>query len=237
MSWMVDFLTVVIGCGVVRSKDDWTNMLNTHKSDCLRHHYCLHDRKVVASFLVDAGIAGDLVYDTPSNEAERQYAAMPERIYVIYKRVIVFDSRRGGAHGGYRVQRLHVYLWKLYRNVKTKHARRSEKERKRIKKLSTKFSRDDPRNPNNVKSHDFWPDREDESESGESGLSVVVGNDSSLTKSPGPSILKNKSSGADSISSESMSTTDALSAFIGESPVATDVDSSSDSAKSPAASK
>ena len=230
---------MVIGCGVARSKDDWTNMLNTQKSDCLRHHYCLHDRKVVASFLVDAGIAGDLVYDTPSNEAERQYAAMPERIYVIYKRLIVFDSRRGGAHGGYKVQRLHVYLWKLYRNVKAKDARRSAKERKRIKNISTKFSRDDPRNPKNVKSQDLWRDREreDESESGESGLSVVVDDDSSLTQSPGPSILKNKSSGADSISSESMSTTDAFSAFTGESPVATDVDSSSDSANSPAASK
>ena len=228
---------MVIGCGVARSKDDWTNMLNTQKSDCLRHHYCLHDRKVVASFLVDAGIAGDLVYDTPSNEAERQYAAMPERIYVIYKRLIVFDSRRGGAHGGYKVQRLYVYLWKLYRSVKAKDARRSAKERKWIKNVSTKFSRDDPRNPNNVKSQDLWPDREDESESGESGLSLVVGDDSSLTQSPGPSILKNKSSGADSISSESMSTTDAFSAFTGESPVATDVDSSSDSANSPAASK
>ena len=237
MSWMVDFLTVVIGCGVARSKDDWTNMLNTQRSDCLRHHYCLHDRKVVASFLVDAGIAGDLVYDTPSNDAERQYAAMPERIYVIYKRFIVYDSRRGGAHGGYKVQRLYVYLWKLYRNVKTKDARRSAKERKRIKDISTEFKHDDPRNPNNVKTQDPWPDREDESGSGVSGLSVVVGNDSSLNKSPGPSILKNKSSGADSISSESMSTTDAFSAFTGESSMATDADSSSDSANSPAASK
>ena len=230
MSWMVDFLTVVIGCGVVGSRGDWGHMLNTERTSCLRHHFCLHDRKTVASFLVDAGIAGDLVYDTPSNDAERQYAAMPERLYVIYKKIVVYDSGRGGDHGGYRVEELRGFLWKLYHKVQKEKARlRSREDRERMKRRTSppQFSSDDPRHPDNVKKlpltkKGLKQENKEGSGSGESGLSVNVSEDASaLLKSPGPGILKKQE-----ISSESMDVLDIVSAVAAENLPETNSDES-----------
>ncbi|XP_070199459.1 type I iodothyronine deiodinase-like isoform X2 [Littorina saxatilis] len=207
MSWMVDFLTVVVGCGIASSKSDWSQMLDIEPVSCIHHHYCMHDRKTVATFLVEAGVAGDLVYDTPSNDAMQKYATFPERIYVIYKNVITYVGERGGDHGGYKVEEVRRYLWQLYRRVRMERERDGPQRRKNASgettSTSTSLGSDDPRHPSNVKKFKFitptkgsgsgsCTDAEEEEEgsgSGESGLSYE---DTSvlLKVLPGPSILR-----------------------------------------------
>lgn len=75
----------------------------------------MNDRSTMAAFLMETGIEGDLAFDTASNEAERKYAAMPERIYIILSKVITYAGARGGHQlkSGYNVEEVQKHLLKL----------------------------------------------------------------------------------------------------------------------------
>ncbi|KAL8584568.1 hypothetical protein ACOMHN_016887 [Nucella lapillus] len=214
LSWMADFVTVVVGCGVENSKSYWERMLSKEPACCMNHHYCMHDRKTVASFLVNAGIAGDLLFDPPTNDSLLAYSPTPERLYVIYGTSVVYDSGRGGDHGGYRVDILWHCLWLLY----WKKVRPDQKMyASHYEPKTSPFVSKTLENKKHVSAHKSpakkRPQTAEESLSSSWESGILDGSHIDLTKTAGPSILmkpENNEHGSISMSMQEYRLNDAI---------------------------
>ena len=83
----VDFLTIYIA--EAHATDGWVFKGNKYE---IQTHRSFDERLFAAAMLKRAGVKGPLAVDPFSNDAEKSYAALPERLFLIEDGVITFAS-------------------------------------------------------------------------------------------------------------------------------------------------
>lgn len=99
---MADFVVVYIE--EAHPSDGWF----FHNNISIPQHRKLDDRIMAARKLEDIGTKCPIVVDQMSNDANKRYGALFERLYVIQDGVIVYAGERGPV--GYKVEELESWL-------------------------------------------------------------------------------------------------------------------------------
>ena len=83
----VDFLTIYIA--EAHASDGWVAKGNKYD---IKQHRSFDERLFAAAMLKRAGVKGPLAVDLLTNHAEKAYAALPERLFLIEVGRITFSS-------------------------------------------------------------------------------------------------------------------------------------------------
>ena len=76
-------------------------------------HSCLEERLEAANRLMTLDPHCDVVVDTMADEANKAYAALPDRMYIILDGIVVFEGKRGPE--GYAVKDGEAWLNNYFR--------------------------------------------------------------------------------------------------------------------------
>ena len=98
----IDFLLIYIE--EAHPTDGWIFEKNRYK---IRQPVCLEERIAAAKqFAADTSLKCPILVDNMHNEANEKYGALPERLYIIFNGIIIFEGEQGPAYDLEKMRRV-----------------------------------------------------------------------------------------------------------------------------------